>query len=71
MRTGHCRHDWTHRSETLSAAFPVHVGQERAFRVCTRCLRVQELQPRAVAVEFPVPAGRPESPARSSDDRAA
>jgi hypothetical protein len=70
MRTGHCRHDWTLRSETLSEAFPAHAGLRREFRVCTRCLRLEELEAQAVAVEFPAADGA-EAGAAASDDKAA
>jgi hypothetical protein len=73
MRTGHCRHDWTDRSSPLGEAFPAHAGEERSFRVCTLCLRIEELEPRQVAVEFTGPrlveAGADAE--GSSDDRAA
>ena len=71
MRTGHCRHDWTLRSETLSEAFPTHVGEQREFRVCTRCLKIEELETRAIAVEFPAPAPASKAPKPKPDDRAA
>ncbi len=72
MRTGNCRHDWIKRTQALSEAFPTHSGELREFRVCTVCLRIEELRPRATAIEFP--ATQPvETPAvaSSSDDRAA
>ena len=69
MRTGHCRHDWIDRSSPLGEAVPAHAGEEREFRVCTRCLRIEELEAREVAVEFRGPLTLEPPPA--SDDRAA
>ncbi len=74
MRTGNCRHDWIKRSQTLSEAFPAHAGELREFRVCTVCLRIEELTPRAIALGFPAatPVEAPAAAAESSsDDRAA
>lgn len=73
MRTGHCRHDWIKRTQALSEAFPTHAGELREFRVCTVCLRIEELTPRALAVEFPAakPVEAPAAAAAASDDRAA
>jgi len=54
MTTGHCRHQWVPCSEALRDAFPRFVDEHREFRVCARCLRVEELAP--VAVDLPAPA---------------
>ena len=72
MRTGHCRHDWIDRSPTLGEAFTAHAGLERAFRVCTHCLRIEELESREVAVEFTGPRlVETEATPAASDDQAA
>ena len=72
MTAGYCRHDWTTCNDALRAAFPSHSGIERDFRVCSRCLRIEEQAPSAgeVTVLEPKP-GEGSLPPAEGDERVA